>query len=234
LGAVFYRIITGDAPVYATTRGTALVEGRPDPLKPVRILGHGRYPDPLLRTIDWALALNRQARPATVTQWRTALAQAVPRKSGWMRRWPVRIPGWRGMTLAGVLLMMSMAGVAVWRHHNGWFDGTLWDSIRAWEHDLSDGTHTLIRQAKRGNATAQYQLGINYLMGTGGMKQDDQTAFHWIEQAARAGDAQAQYVLGMMYDRGRGVDQNNPQAVQWFLKAGDQGVDKPPEPLHGW
>ena len=39
-------------------------------------------------------------------------------------------------------------------------------------------------------------------------------------------EAVAQYNLGVMYDNGEGVPQDDIQAVKWFRKAADQGVDR--------
>ncbi len=47
--------------------------------------------------------------------------------------------------------------------------------------------------------------------------------FAHIHSQAAAGNALAQFTLGMMYAEGRGVEQNDGQAVGWYLKAAEQG-----------
>ena len=44
--------------------------------------------------------------------------------------------------------------------------------------------------------------------------------------AAKAGDIEAQYDLGYRYEKGRGTEQDDEQAVLWYLRAAEQGLDK--------
>jgi TPR repeat protein len=46
-----------------------------------------------------------------------------------------------------------------------------------------------------------------------------------IRNAAEQGNATAQFDLGMMYENGRGVPRDDAQAVVWFRKAAEQGLD---------
>ena len=52
---------------------------------------------------------------------------------------------------------------------------------------------------------------------------DYATALRLSRELADQGDAQAQSRLGLMYREGHGVPQDYQQAVQWFLKAAEQG-----------
>ncbi len=84
LGMVAYRCISGlgdpDLPD-AVTRSRHVRKGEPD-LAPAVVLGRGRYDGRLLAAIDWAVQLNEDERPQSVTEWRTALppleAEAAP------------------------------------------------------------------------------------------------------------------------------------------------------------
>ncbi|QIC72349.1 sel1 repeat family protein [Acinetobacter indicus] len=65
--------------------------------------------------------------------------------------------------------------------------------------------------AKKGDMTAQYNLGVMYANGQG-VTQNYSKAFEWYSRAAAQGDADAQYRLGLMYASGQGVTQNYSKA----------------------
>ena len=87
--------------------------------------------------------------------------------------------------------------------------------------DISDFRETL-QLAERGNAQAQYNLGVMYKNGRG-VRQDDTEAVKWFRQAAAQGLAPAPYNLGWMYANGRGVLQDRALAQEWFGKACQNG-----------
>lgn len=70
MGGVLFRAVTGKNPPDAVTRirGDLLGEG----LNGVR----GRYSEPFLRTIEWALALDEKRRPQSVDEWKSRLLAA--------------------------------------------------------------------------------------------------------------------------------------------------------------
>ena len=78
------------------------------------------------------------------------------------------------------------------------------------------------RAAKRGYASAQYNLGQCYKNGEG-VTQDDTQAVYWFRKAAEQGLSSAQNALGICYKNGKGVTQNYAQAAIWFHKAANQG-----------
>ena len=110
--------------------------------------------------------------------------------------------------------------------------------------------------AEQGNAYAQNYLGICYEYGKG-VDLNYEEAEKWcrmadehgslsakmqlrcIEEekkcrmAAEQGDASAQYKLGDHYARGRTVEQNNTEAVKWYLLAANQGYARAQFSL-GW
>ncbi|KAG0077887.1 hypothetical protein BGZ93_003569, partial [Podila epicladia] len=47
-------------------------------------------------------------------------------------------------------------------------------------------------------------------------------AMEWY-QAADQGHADAQFNMGFLYEKGQGVTQDYTQAMEWHLKAADQG-----------
>jgi TonB family protein len=69
-------------------------------------------------------------------------------------------------------------------------------------------------EAKKGNADAQYGLGV---IAYEDRKFDE--ARTWFEQAAAQGLCQAEYRLAILYDKGEGVAQDPEKARQWFEKS---------------
>ena len=80
----------------------------------------------------------------------------------------------------------------------------------------------MLALAQRGNAKAQYGLGLMYHEGYG-VSQDYMEAVKWYRKAAQQGDASAQFLLGGMYTQGEGVPQDYAEAVKWYRKAAQQG-----------
>ena len=69
--------------------------------------------------------------------------------------------------------------------------------------------------ADRGNAAAQYNLGVMYDKGRA-VTQDYTEAMRWYRKAANQGNAKAQYNLGLKYHKGQGVTQDYVQAYMWY------------------
>lgn len=76
-------------------------------------------------------------------------------------------------------------------------------------------------QADRGNADAQFRLGLKY--ANDGGTQDYAQAAQWYLKAAEQSHSLAQFNLGVMYARGQGVPQDDAQSVTWIRKAAHQG-----------
>ena len=55
--------------------------------------------------------------------------------------------------------------------------------------------------AKKGNSTAQFNLGLMYDKGDG-VRQNFPKAFRWYRLAAKQGNVSAQFNLGLMYYKG--------------------------------
>lgn len=72
--------------------------------------------------------------------------------------------------------------------------------------------------AARGDADAQYHLGIFYYT-----RQNYQKAIKWWKQAAVQGNTSAQFFLGDIYYQGRNVRQDYQKAREWWEKAAAQG-----------
>ena len=84
--------------------------------------------------------------------------------------------------------------------------------------------------AQKGDAEAQYMLGIRYYNGIGVAK-DQAQAVSWWRKAAAQGDTNAQFNLGFCYTYGEGVAKDHVEAAKWYRKAADQGHTKAQDKL---
>jgi TPR repeat protein len=88
------------------------------------------------------------------------------------------------------------------------------------------------KAAKKGDATAQYILGLCYYNGDG-VPQDYTEAAKWYRKAAEQGLAQAQFNLGGCYYDGDGVPKNKAVGIKWMKKAAQQGDEYAKNYLEG-
>lgn len=72
--------------------------------------------------------------------------------------------------------------------------------------------------AERGDAAAQYSLGLLYARGEG-VVASLKTAVKWYHKAADQGDPDAQLNLGLMYVQGEGAKTSYVAAYKWFSLA---------------
>lgn len=76
--------------------------------------------------------------------------------------------------------------------------------------------------AEKGDAAAQYELGLMFETGVG-VPEDSKEAARWYLLAAPQGYASAQHNLAGMYANGQGVNQDFNEAVKWYRLAAQQG-----------
>jgi|TARA_B100000315_G_scaffold239765_1_gene258907 TPR repeat protein len=89
-------------------------------------------------------------------------------------------------------------------------------------HDFATA-HKITRPlAVRGNAIAQYNLGLMYASGDG-VTQDYNEAVKWYRLAAEQGHSKAQNNLGGIYRHGEGVPKDIKEAVKWYRLSAGQG-----------
>ncbi len=109
--------------------------------------------------------------------------------------------------------------------------------------NVNEGIEKWKPLAEKGDANAQYCLGLQYTFGSWEpdpekMKDEEtiwepdpeemkdhkgyQEAIKWFKKAAEQGYARAQYKLGGMYKRGEGVSRDDKEAVKWYKKASEQ------------
>jgi uncharacterized protein len=75
--------------------------------------------------------------------------------------------------------------------------------------------------AEKGDADAQFQLGVMYESGQG-VPPNDADAIKWYRKAAEQDDAVAQFNLGVMY--AKGGSPNHAEAALWYRLAADYGL----------
>ncbi|WP_424362010.1 tetratricopeptide repeat protein [Methylocystis parvus] len=77
--------------------------------------------------------------------------------------------------------------------------------------------------AEKGEARAQSELGLVYMVGKG-VPLDRKEGIKWIKLSAENGFAPAQANLGTMYLEGQFTPQDYKEAMKWSLLAADKGV----------
>ena len=77
--------------------------------------------------------------------------------------------------------------------------------------------------AEKGDAKAQYSLGVMYDLGLGVSEDAPSEAVKWFRKAAEQGNAEAQVALGHRFREGRGVEKDDREAAKWYRKAAEQG-----------
>jgi uncharacterized protein len=77
-------------------------------------------------------------------------------------------------------------------------------------------------KAEKGDAEAQYALGVALNFGTLGVAEDYVEAVKWFRKAAEQDNADAQYNLGQCFVIGEGVGKDFEEAAKWFRKAAEQ------------
>jgi uncharacterized protein len=76
--------------------------------------------------------------------------------------------------------------------------------------------------AEKGQALAEYILGLMYANGQG-VAENYREALKWLQKAAEHGEAKAQFSVGVIYFKGLGMPPNHAEALKWYRRAADQG-----------
>ncbi|MBY6162538.1 sel1 repeat family protein [Mameliella alba] len=87
--------------------------------------------------------------------------------------------------------------------------------------DPAKAAGLLTRAATRGDAPAQYLLGLQYQNGDG-VERDTESAFNWLLAAAEQRHAEAQFALAALYFGTPDGDQT--EGMRWLRAAAKQGV----------
>ena len=84
---------------------------------------------------------------------------------------------------------------------------------------------TLRNAAAKGNAAAEYEIGIRYLEGRT-VPQNTEEALRWLERAAQSGITLAHFRIGGLYEKGLGVKKDLIVARRHYIAAADKGNAK--------
>ncbi|HSX74898.1 MAG TPA: tetratricopeptide repeat protein [Shinella sp.] len=84
----------------------------------------------------------------------------------------------------------------------------------------------LLRAARAGFDTAQLDLGMWLINGTGG-ERDYEAGFKWLKRAAGGGNAVAQSKLAQLYIHAIGTRPDPVEAAKWFVLARRAGLNDP-------
>ncbi len=84
-------------------------------------------------------------------------------------------------------------------------------------------TKDLQQWAERGDADAQFELGIRQITGEG-MAKDEAAGLKWVQKAADQNHLRAQHILGSLYEDGVAVKKDPVKAAEWYTKAADAGL----------
>jgi anti-anti-sigma factor len=94
--------------------------------------------------------------------------------------------------------------------------------VVAVEDEARPDIEQLTKDAKSGDADAQYQLGKCRDEGKG-VPQSSAEAISWYRKAAEQGHTEGQYMLGNAYAYGIEVEQDYDTALEWYEQAAKQG-----------
>ncbi len=121
----------------------------------------------------------------------------------------------RTLRVFAVAALLSLLAVPGWGQSDAGYDaykrGDYTTAHRVWK-SLAD----------RGDASAQYNLGLLYHHGLGVKRQLGEAA-KWYARAAENGDADAQKAIGDLYLKGFWGKKNYAKAATWYRKAAKQG-----------
>lgn len=117
------------------------------------------------------------------------------------------------------LLLSILLACAAWPA----IAGPLEDGLAAYkDDDYETALRLLSPLAEKGEAAAQWSLGIMYANGQG-VALDSATGLSWLRKAAAQGYADAEFTLGVLHENGFGVPQSNGEAASWYRKAAERG-----------
>ncbi len=96
--------------------------------------------------------------------------------------------------------------------------------------DYEKAIPIIMAEAEKGDAVAQFGLGLSYARGNG-VTQDYKLAEEWYTKSANQGFSASQYNLALLYYYGQGVEKDYAKAKEWFSKAAEQGDKESKENL---
>jgi len=93
------------------------------------------------------------------------------------------------------------------------------------------GCESVEEKAEKGDADAQFQMGLELLADDSASKA---LAFKWFRKSAEQGHAEAQYSLGELYYDGTGVAKDEEKALDWFYASAEQDYTEAQRRLYNY
>lgn len=81
----------------------------------------------------------------------------------------------------------------------------------------------LLKQAKSGDADAQFRLGHAFVFGEDGAEENERHGVLWLKRSAQQGNADAENLLGYCCNHGFGIEENETLALRYYRKAAEKG-----------
>jgi TPR repeat protein len=91
-------------------------------------------------------------------------------------------------------------------------------SVTSWASPAEDLAKTRMA-AEKGNALAQFFMGLHYHEGFGGISKDYSEAVTWWKKSADQSFPDAEEALADAYYLGEGIGQDYTEALRWFKRA---------------
>lgn len=93
------------------------------------------------------------------------------------------------------------------------------------------GCESVEEKAEKGDADAQFQMGLELLADDSASKA---LALKWFRKSAEQGHAEAQYNLGELYFDGTGVAKDEEKALDWFYASAEQDFTEAQKRLYNY
>jgi serine/threonine protein kinase len=237
VGAVIYRMITGEVPPSAQTRSYQLLQEGNDPYRPLLELRPPGFDENFLRAVDRALALKARERPQNVQEFQADIAGELVRHNTRENTTPPpsekKSRSKAPLALAaGLVVLLLGGGGYLYLQRNGVETAT---PTAATSPATPEPRETPVAQAAETPTVAPateaptpipeedfYKKGKAYLEGEGVAK-DLQQAREYFRKAMEAGDRRGAVGLGLLYATGKGVTQDYAEAHRLFRKACESG-----------
>lgn len=220
LGAVFYRMITGDKPINTAQRQILLLEKKPDPIVNLVEEYKGKYDKFLLQSVMKALNVSQGKRFQSVQEFQKAISNGKMINSNNSNN---KILG----GLVGFILILGIVlGFSILNDQE--------EEIKK-SSNVEDSTpltllenKTMIKKVKQkqnitdacasGNYKECCNLGVMYVNGKK-VKQDYSKAVEYFSKACEHNNSKGCYNLGIMYHSGKGVSKDYFKAASFYKKS---------------
>ncbi|MCY4224054.1 MAG: serine/threonine-protein kinase [Bacteroidetes bacterium] len=202
VGALMWRMVAGGnppfsppIPVTSQKRAFELMYGREDPLPSAKLVGHSRFNEEILQSIDDCLVVNLRNR---IQNCNELLNEIRPRFSQELN------PPLKEKTSSD-------------QQENYHVQSSDTESLYRQIDQIK-----LIETESFSASSYIYDLGVKYAHGQG-VEKNDEIASNLFLQAANLGHVEAQYEIGNRFLDGAGINKDEQEAVKWLKLAADDG-----------